>query len=396
MKLIKLLFLWSIASFVLAHDFSFSKPKNVVRVAEGKFIHLDSSGRRNVAVSGKTVAVVWEDNHSGKPTVYVSFYRDQLKTFTKPKSVSGDKPGFDPTIVAIANNRFVVAWEEGGRVWARLVGVNDSGVTQALGQTASKQVSLASDLNTLIAAAWTEKVGVYYHVYYSKLTVKGLKLTKFDKIKVAHGQGLKNQLYPAVLITPSGSLVGWEDRSLGVTRLHYSFSVNHSKFTLPTWINARKRDTSLKYGKGTGAMRIAFAGDNHQFVAASWLDKRNFTDGYDVYTAFSHNAGKQFGKNLIAQDMLGENTPQWHAAVAVNPKNKTTVAIWDDNRDGTSDIWYSVYRDGKWSDDIDLPGASGSGKQAHPSIVFDQQGRLHAVWIDRNDNQSILRYVQTK
>ena len=37
-----------------------------------------------------------------------------------------------------------------------------------------------------------------------------------------------------------------------------------------------------------------------------------------------------------------------------------------------------------WSDDWPIPDASGKGEQSHPSMVFDAQGNLHIVWVERD------------
>jgi hypothetical protein len=39
---------------------------------ERVFHHLESAGRKSVAVSGATVTVTWEDNRDATPGVYVS------------------------------------------------------------------------------------------------------------------------------------------------------------------------------------------------------------------------------------------------------------------------------------------------------------------------------------
>ena len=38
----------------------------------GIFVHLESSGRKNIAASNEWVAIVWEDNRDGTPRCYVS------------------------------------------------------------------------------------------------------------------------------------------------------------------------------------------------------------------------------------------------------------------------------------------------------------------------------------
>ncbi len=59
------------------------------------------------------------------------------------------------------------------------------------------------------------------------------------------------------------------------------------------------------------------------------------------------------------------------------------AVAWDDEREEISDIMLSWLDDGKWNEDLPLPGASGAGQQTHPSIVVDAEGNLHAAWVER-------------
>jgi len=146
-------------------------------------------------------------------------------------------------------------------------------------------------------------------------------------------------------------------------------------------------------GKGSGAMRPVLAGDGRQTVAAAWMDKRNWRSGYDVFAAVSVNGGKKFGANEQAQDMFGENVPQWHASITQSPNADVAVVAWDDTRNENPDVFYSLRVDGEWSEDYELPGASGPGRQSHPSIIYDEQGVLHAVWLDNIEGQTRLQYA---
>jgi hypothetical protein len=68
---------------------------------------------------------------------------------------------------------------------------------------------------------------------------------------------------------------------------------------------------------------------------------------------------------------------------------------WDDTRDGSSDVWYSLRRTEGWSDDEVWPGSSGEGSQTLPVLTFDQQV-LHIAWLDRQADSSSIRYISAK
>jgi len=68
--------------------------------------------------------------------------------------------------------------------------------------------------------------------------------------------------------------------------------------------------------------------------------------------------------------------------------------VWDDNRDGTPDIWLSWPTASGWSDNANVPGAAGAGVQSDPSITMDSQGNLYLVWLEKQaaDGSTRLRY----
>ena len=139
-------------------------------------------------------------------------------------------------------------------------------------------------------------------------------------------------------------------------------------------------------------MRISLGGDNKKLVAASWLDKRDFEGGYDVYAAVSEDGGKTFGTDELVQDMFGENTPQWHNAIAVSNKGQIVVT-WDDTRDGLPRIWLSERRHGNWSADTAINDPEEEIKESHPVICFDSLGRLHIAYVQQGKNLNRIIYI---
>ena len=140
----------------------------------------------------------------------------------------------------------------------------------------------------------------------------------------------------------------------------------------------------MKFGRGTGSARVALAAAGNKRIMAVWSDKRDFLSGYDVYGAWSDDGGKTFGKNQKVQDSFGDSIAQWHPAVAANDAGLVAVA-WDDDRDGTSDIWLSWPTESGWADNVAITGASGPGTQNNPAIALDNAGNLHVAWIAKED-----------
>ena len=84
-----LVLLCSLSSVASAAGWNFSPPLDVSPApTAGVFHHLESAGRRNIAVSAGTVAVIWEDNHTGSPQIHVGFKPAAATEFGKPVIVS--------------------------------------------------------------------------------------------------------------------------------------------------------------------------------------------------------------------------------------------------------------------------------------------------------------------
>jgi hypothetical protein len=155
----------------------------------------------------------------------------------------------------------------------------------------------------------------------------------------------------------------------------------------------RKSGSVDGLGAGTGAMRPTLAAWGADGVAAVWLDKRDFLSGYDVYAAFDPGT-RRFGSNLKVQDSFGDNMAQWHAQV-VGDAGGGLVALWDDARDGTPDVWLSEWDGEAFGDDVAVPAAAGAGAQTDPVAVFDAEGALHVVWLDHNEAAGTrIRYAR--
>ncbi len=140
-------------------------------------------------------------------------------------------------------------------------------------------------------------------------------------------------------------------------------------------------------------MRPTLSAWGKQGVAAVWLDKRDFLSGYDVYAALDTGT-RRFGRNLKVQDGFGDNMVQWHAKV-VSDASGRLLAVWDDARDGTPDVWLAEWKGEAFGDDVAVPAASGTGEQADPVAVLDESGRLHLAWLERDEKSGTrIRYVR--
>jgi len=360
----------------------------------GLFPHLESAGRGNLAASDDVLAVVWEDNRDGSPQVYVALRALDRPGFAAPLRLSNGKEAYEPVIVGLDEGRFLAGFEQDGKVVARVFSATATGPIVTLDGATSAQITLAAGKGRL-HAAWGRRDGRFLRLISAPLTVDGMQVSTGAARAVDTSPAQDEQLYASLAATARGYTIAWEDRRAGHTRLMTATSGDGAQWSAPQPLNEIPRSSSaaeLGLGRGPGVTRISLAGDGAATVAAVWMDKRDFLSGYDIYAAVSTDHGKGFGANEKAQDAFAAEKPQWHPAVAVTPHG--VVAAWDDPRDDSPDIWLSTRHGEKdWSDDFTLPGASGSGHQDNPVLLW-HGGRLHLAWVHKGEDGAQVRYVQ--
>lgn len=367
---------------------------NTVRGAR-IFPHMESANRRNVAVSGTTVGVVWEDNRSGSTQCYLA---------TKPAAAASFQPEirlsqaecYEPVVIALDGGRFVAAWEEAGKVHARLL---PGGAAVTLSNAGAGQVTLAAGAGKLYAA-WAEQAGRFRHIVVSRLEVRAGTLQAAPAQPIEAAPPTDEQGWPALAVAGDGSVtVAWEDRRDHHTVPLTSHSSDGRNFVAPVRLSDLRKGggqgSALGLGAGTGAMRPTLTAWGAQGVVAIWLDKRDFLSGYDVYAAFDPGT-RRFGPNVKVQDSFGDNMAQWHAQI-VGGADGRLLALWDDARDGTPDVWLANWDGAAFGDNVAVPAAAGPGVQSDPAATLDAAGMLHVVWLEQDEQAGTrVRYARAE
>ncbi|MCU7918526.1 MAG: hypothetical protein KZQ95_09240 [Candidatus Thiodiazotropha sp. (ex Epidulcina cf. delphinae)] len=373
----------------------FGNPVDVSKVqGEGVFHHLESSGRRNIALSGPAVALTWEDDHDGLPRVYLARKALTARRFDDAVRISGGGEAFEPGIAALSGGRFVIAWEEDAQVYARIAGVGALGPPLRLSRGEAAQASVAVSGDRVFVVR-SEREGRWMRIRLRTLRVAGeLRLVSEADCVVDSDPLQGDQYYPSPALLGGELVVAWEDRRAGHTIIMAAVSKLDTScgFSSPQRISHGELERNLPYGKGHGVSRVALASTGGGLFGV-WADKRNFREGYDIYGTAYLGQGR-FGDNQRVQDDFAGQARQWHPAIAGESQGRTLVA-WTDEREGDSDILLSWSEEGGWSEDMPLPGASGPGEQTHPSIVLGADGGLHAAWIERQrvNGPTRLRYA---
>ncbi|MCG6966988.1 MAG: hypothetical protein LJE59_10775 [Chromatiaceae bacterium] len=400
------LLLCLLPAWACAAPWSFGTPVLVAGASDSThFHHLDGSGRQHVAASASEVALVWEDDRTGSPQIYLAVAPREAASFAPDVRLSDGEEAYEPALAALDGNRWLAAWEQDGAVVARVIDAQGLGPIQALAGKSSRQVTLVSDRAGRVAALWTREHDGGQLLEAAELKADGRAVALAGAaVTVAPVVEHPYQGYPAGAWGRQGRLlVAWEDRRAGHTRLFHTWRDPGQGFAAERQLNEHNAPhgevPAGVVGLGSGVMRVVLAADGAGNVRAAWLDKRNPASGYAVWGALSQDGGRSFGPNQMVQDELGAAVPQWHAALAGGVPG--FVAAWDDTREGwgdgsePGDVVLSWNFGSAWSPDLVVPGASGEGYQGSPAVALDPQGDLHLLWIEGDDLSSPtrLRYL---
>ncbi len=359
-------------------------------VREDVFHHLEGVGRKHIAVSANRVALVWEDDSSGNPQVYLAQKSFDSAAFSAPTRVSDGGEGYQPAVAGIGAGRFIVVYEQDAAVYAQIWSAQGAGTALKLSESGATQAGIAAnDGNVLVV--WREKHQAVYGLRVARLSVNHQVLTIQGVIHQVEEPLETPMLMPAIALSGGVVCIAWEDRRAGHTRLLYSYSdLTDIRFTPPENLNEFYTNRN-EYDKGNGAARVSIAALGEDEVLAAWMDKRRGATGYGIFSALGSEGGASFGPNEKVHSRHGDKQPHYNPAVAGNAAGVFVVA-WDDFRNGDLDIWLSSYNeDDEWSTDYSPPPASGAGEQSHASITLDEQGGLHLLWVEREHSLAATR-----
>ena len=365
-------------------------PLDVVAGGAGLFIHLDAAGRRHLAVSGDSVALSWEDNRGGVPRCHLGLKGAADAVFRDFPLGRGEC--FEPAVAAVDGGRFLLIWEDEAGVAAALAGPDGPGPALRLA-AAGGQGAVAWHPRLGAHAAWSAPEGRWRRLWRVPLTLEGDHLKAGQAEPADAAPPADDQTFPALAASDAGLTLAWEDRRHGHTVIFFSHSGDARTWSPPRRLSGNPTGKAQgDLGRGTGAMRPSLAAFGER-LAATWLDKRDFLSGYDVYAALSDDGGAGFGKDGKAQDSFGDAIAQWHATVAGNRQGDLAIAF-DDERDGSTDVWLTRLTSSGWSENFTLPAASGPGRQGDPAIALDAAGNLHLAWVDSHAGGIRLRYLR--
>jgi hypothetical protein len=176
---------------------------------------------------------------------------------------------------------------------------------------------------------------------------------------------------PDIAVDPAGNLYAvWQDWRNGDPDVYFGYRAAGGGWGANERISDAPADT-IQY---SGAIAVDGAGNAY----AVWTDKRS--GNADIYFSYRPQGGS-WSANQRVNDDVGA-TEQWGPAIAADSTGNA-YAVWQDNRNGDYDIYYSYHpKGGGWGTNTRVNDDSGSGHQYQAAIAVDGS-TIFAIWRDQ-------------
>jgi hypothetical protein len=235
----------------------------------------------NVAVSGRNLYVLWEDDSSGNSEIVMLRSTNNGAKFVTPRNLS-NSPGesFDPRIAVSGSNVYVV-WEDYG-----------------LGNSTSSEIMLIRSVN------------------------RGLNYASAQSLSNSPGESVD----PRIAVSGGNVYVVWEDTATdGSSEVKFARSTDNGA----TFTNARNlsNNTGISFDP-----RIDVSGGN---VYVVWEDT-TATESSDILLARSTNNGATFG---LVQNL--SNSPVESFDPSVIASRSKLFVTWSDDKEGDAEIIFT-------------------------------------------------------
>src|SRR3972149_1680334 len=256
-------------------------------------------------------------------------------------------------------------------------------INEIKGTTGHGSPSTAVDNNNLYVVWEDDRFG-FEELYFSTAEKNNIKFKKDLPVVAETG----SQVLPSIAIlngTVYVTMMNKKNWDIDFTE-GYPFNGVY-RFEKPIRVND---DSS-----GNWHYAPSLAVDDEKNVCIAWLDARN--GNYDIY--FSHGIKEkgiwQFSQNVRVNDD-STNASQYTPSMAF--ENGSVYIAWYDDRNKDFDIFFSTGRlennNWKFDKNIRINDDTGNTDQMHPSIAV-RNGEIFAVWEDERDGASNIYFSKS-
>jgi hypothetical protein len=370
---------------------------NDVRLDQGTLPGASGSYAPQIAASGSSVSVVWEDTRNGASDIYYNRSLDGGATWL-PVDVrldTGDAPGASHSRqpqIAMWGSWVYVVWSDsrhgasdiycnrsldGGATWLPAAVRLDTGSPP--GASPSEGPRIAA-VGPLVAVTWTDlrNSATNADVYFNRSFDGGSTWLANDvRLDVGTAAGSANSLSPEIASTGSEVHVTWCEVQNGTSAV----CLNRSWDGGNNW-SASVRQLGSQTANAVSPHIVALG----QSVYVTWSDYRN-GPAADVFSNCSHSGGVSW----LANDARLDVGSAPGAFASVNPRiassGSVVYVVWEESRTTTTPCIYanrSLDGGNTWLPiDLRLDASNGPGiAGARSPEVACTDSRVFVVWVD--------------
>lgn len=358
-----------------------------------------SAGQKSIAVYGSNVYVVWADNSRGINCIFFSRSSNGGDTFSSPQQVSpsclDEQRSPSIAVAKVGNNPiWYVAWEEMKSGTAAIYLTRDNGngfdapvlVSDSL-SAHNVTPSIAADSTGRVYVAWERTSSplrseitedITSDIYFDISADTGLTFGVDKRINDDAGF-LVEQRHPAVAVDLHGNVyVVYEDRQTGPSHVRIRRSENSGV----TFFPSEQVDivtTLLSYFNKFPSVITRSNGEVY-VVWQSALIINNVPSAYNIYLARS-SGGSSFSIPALVHDADPTGAIGGWAYPAITADDSYIYVAWDDQRNGTRDIYFARSSEGiKFTRNRIVNDNAGTWHEKPGIAVLD--GKAYVTWTD--------------
>ncbi|MFT7519838.1 MAG: hypothetical protein ACI9MC_001982 [Kiritimatiellia bacterium] len=340
--------------------------------------------------------VVWSDDREGNSSIWFQASHDGGDSWVSQaiQINHGDGNATSPDIACTGNTVYVV-WEDtrdgeldnkniyfnrsdsGGFQWGEedlRLDADEKGKFQSIGP----RIAASGDKVHIV---WSDALKGAYDIYAATSTDRGAGFQAAVRVN-SDAAGSAFSAFPQVAMDGQGRVfVAWEDARNQLNDIYFSLSTDSGA--------SFGDDVRLDGGDDMGtsdsfAPRMAASG-GHVYVV--WHDERNGSNR-DILMNWSSDSGATWQSDAAQVDSDGAGTSDSMFPAIAMVGNKAHVA-WQDSRMGGYDIFYRSVTDGTMGEEsasgLDAGERAGASNSINARIAVDQDN-VAVVWEDRRSD----------
>jgi hypothetical protein len=259
-----------------------------------------------------------------------------------------------------------------GATWSQSVRVNDDPGTTQQDRPA---IALGPDGATYLI--WDDyRPGTQADIYFSRRDPS--TGTWSANQKVNNDTSNRTQYQADIAVDGSNNAFAvWQDPRNGSKTPDPDIYFSKRSASTGTWSSNVRVNGDTQGAPSQYSPAIAVKSDGA--AVAVWVDRRS--NQWNIYSARLAAGGTMWGSNIR---VTTNTSSRKEGPDVVVGSDGTAYAVWEDDRTGNSDVWFSKLTPGSstWTAEVKISDDSGARAQYGAHVAIDAAGNLMVIWLD--------------